>query len=290
MARLAATEFGADWVINTDADEFYWPRGGDLKEVLAATPPRFGVLRAPIRHFFLLPSGGPLFSERMVVRPLLTAPVNKPQSPLRPNAHILHRGDPEAVVTAGHHALVGTSLMPLSGWHPVEVLHFPDRSLEQCRRKYGNWIDALGREGVSGRLRRPPERGDLEAFVRSKVLQAEVVERGLAEGSLVLDTRLRDALRVLAGAEAEPLPAADAHFALPDQDSPRLRFPRPSVVEDAAYAVEAAVLGEADAVRLQRRLDELERRLALLERSSWRRLARRWPALRPLLCQLASAR
>ena len=44
-----------------------------------------------------------------------------------------------------------------------------------------------------------------------------------------------------------------------------LEFPLPTLVDDAEYAVEAAVLGEADVVRLQRRLDTLERRLLTLE-------------------------
>ena len=42
MARLAATEFGADWLINSDADEFWWPRGASLRDVLGAVSPRYG--------------------------------------------------------------------------------------------------------------------------------------------------------------------------------------------------------------------------------------------------------
>ena len=36
-------------------------------------------------------------------------------------------------------------------------------------------------------------------------------------------------------------------------------------MDEASYAVEAAVLGEADVVRLQRRLDTLEERLSSIE-------------------------
>ena len=68
MARLAATEHGADWVINSDADEFWWPRGGSLKDVLATVPDRFGVVRGCWRHFLPRPDDGAFFAERMTVR------------------------------------------------------------------------------------------------------------------------------------------------------------------------------------------------------------------------------
>jgi hypothetical protein len=75
----------------------------------------------------------------------------------------------------------------------------------------------------------------------------EALKRGLEEGTLVLDTRLRDALRALS-------------------EGKELVFPRPTVVDEAAYAVDVAALGEADLVRLQRRLDTLEQRLLTIER------------------------
>src|SRR5712691_7601682 len=68
MARLAATSFRADWVINSDGDEFWWPRGGTLKEVLAAVPSRFGSVRGMWRHFVPRADGEGFFAERMIVR------------------------------------------------------------------------------------------------------------------------------------------------------------------------------------------------------------------------------
>lgn len=245
MARLAASDFAADWVINSDADEFWWPRGGSLKEVLAATPARYGVLRAPIRHFFLTEEDGGFFAERMLVRPRLSAPVNQPENPLRPNTHALHRADQQAIVTAGNHALRGSSLVVFPGWHPIEVLHFPLRSLEQARRKYANWVHVrAGREYPDAF--EASARGELETFVRGKLLAGEVLAHGLAEGTLVEDTRLRDAFRAL-------------------EREGRLDFAPPTAADDALYAAEVAVLAEADVVRLQRRLDELDARLGSLE-------------------------
>jgi hypothetical protein len=277
MARMAAREFGADWVVNADADEFWWPRGADLKEVLAATPGRYGILRAPIRHFFLRAGAdGGFFAEHMTVRPLLSAPVNEPENPLRPNTHVLHRADAAAVVTAGNHALRGSTHALFSGWHPVEVLHFPLRSREQARRKYENWVHVrAGREYRDAF--EASQRGELDELVERKLLAEDVVQRGLAEGSLVEDTRLRDALRRLSG--AAPIPA-DASFLSAANRTSRLTLPRPSAEEDAIYAAEVAVLAEADAVRLQRRLDELEARLASLEAGAGARARRGLSRLR----------
>src|SRR5882672_4083477 len=61
MARLAATDFGADWVINSDADEFWWPRGASLKDVLEAVPARYGIVSAAVRPFVPRPADGAYF-------------------------------------------------------------------------------------------------------------------------------------------------------------------------------------------------------------------------------------
>lgn len=271
MARVAATEFGADWVISSDADEFWWPRGGSLKEVLESVPERYGVVRALLRQFVPRPDDGSFFAERMLARMASTAPINDPTSLFRPNLKAIHRGDAGVTLSAGAHTLIESDLIPLRGWYPVELLHFPIRSFEQCDRKYAHLRGALGqsRNSYYEDVHRARQEGRFRELYESLTIGDDELERGLQDGSLVLDTRLRNALRQLRK------PEGDRVFALPEGGRSGLSFPRPNVVDDAAYAVDVAALGEADVVRIQRRLDTLEPRLLALERTRGLALPRR---------------
>jgi hypothetical protein len=114
---------------------------------------------------------------------------------------------------------LGGRRVPLRAWYPVEVFRFSDLA---------------------------------------RTLNGEQLEAGLADGSLAVDTRLRDAL-ASGGASG---------------------FVVPTIVDDASYAVECAAVGEVDLVRLDNQIRELELRIAELE-------ARFWPRVRHRLRRLA---
>jgi hypothetical protein len=278
MARLAAAKFGADWVINSDADEFWWPRGASLKEMLAAIPARYGVVHAFWRSFVPRPDDGAFFAERMTARLSQQAPINDPTSFYRPVTKVAHRADPDVVVGRGNHALVESRLLPLPAWYPIEVLHFPLRSRAQWRRKVElqgvAFTRHIERAGTGYHLKGYDalQSGQIEQQHESLVIDDDGLARGLADGTLALDTRLCDALGAL---QRESPGSAARKFALPSERAEPFVIPRPSFEDEAAYAVEAAVLGEADVVRVQRRLDSFEQRLLALEQQPLARLYRR---------------
>ena len=279
MARMAATRFGADWVINSDADEFWWPRGGSLKQVLAAIPERYGKVGSFLRTF--VPRAGDAdFAERMTVRFSALAPINDPSSLYRPIRKIVHRADPDVTLVRGHHDVQDSPLAPLRGWFPIETFHFPLRTREQCARKavvMGRaWEQHIDRPstGYLAQMYGAARSGSIDDYYASLVVGDEELEGGVAEGRLVVDTRLRDALRQLRLDDAVAAESGRA-LALPAEVPESLTFPLPTLVDEADYAVEAAVLGEADVVRLQRRLDALEARLTSVERRLPVRMYRR---------------
>lgn len=204
MARLAATDFDADWVINAEPGEFWWPRGESLEDVLAPLPPRYTIVQGLRRQFVATSGDLRDFSERVTTRRSTSSvPGAAPSLALRP----LHRADPNVVVHPDGSVTVSRQV-PLRAWYPLEVFEFADRTVEN---------------------------GD--------------------PADLVQDTRLRDALRSL-------------------RDSGSISFRTPDVVDDAAYAVECAAVGEVDLPRLEQYVSELEQRVGWLEQRFWPRALR----------------
>ena len=260
MARAAASDHGADWVINSDGDEFWWPRGFDLKTVLGAVPERYGVVFGLWRPFVPRPDDGSPFYERMTARLAPQQAINDPTSKFRPNTKVAHRADPEVTVGRGNHTSVGTHRQPMRGWYPIEVFHFPFRSGEQVAVKNVKSDTHAGTKR-GAYLRRWASEADARDgdLFGGLVVDDRALEEGLAAGVLVADVRLRDALRSI-------LDAGSGQFALPGEGESGLRLEPPSLVDDACYAADVAVLDDANLIRVQRRLDSLEQRLRTLER------------------------
>jgi Glycosyl transferase family 2 len=277
MARLAATRYEADWVINTDADEFWMPRRGTLKELFAAVPPEVGVVWALSRQFVPRPDDPRAFAERMVVRLSSAVAINDPTSPYRPHGKAAHRADPEIVVRHGAHAALSRRFEALRDWYPVDVLHFPFRLLDQYERKCVRRARADKPLGQYVRAYEARERGRIAETYASLVVDDVTLVRGQGLGTLVVDVRLRDAMRALA-ADGIPLDrrSPTGLFRLPPGDGSASRFPAVSSTEaDKDVVAEGAALAEAELVRLNRFVDILRERLGPVEQRSWARPGRR---------------
>jgi hypothetical protein len=220
MGRMAATEFGADWVIHNDADEFWWPISGTIKEALAGIPDSFGAVVAPRAEFVGRPAGPGSFAERLVFR--------ERRSTLQPK--VAHRADPDVVVLhRGAHEVAAASdgnlwralrppgravhrgvrdvgdepqgdredirLVWAPAW-PLRIFHFPLRSLEQFRRRteisvhQGGFRDS----GRFQRLRQHYEQGRLEELYDELIWDDAAVEEGLRDRKLVRDERIAELL------------------------------------------------------------------------------------------------
>jgi hypothetical protein len=168
----------------------------------------------------------------------------------------MHRGAPDVEVLPGSNRVLGPGLDPLPGWYPIDVLHFPIRSLEHFTEKYLRWWALLGTR-FSAAVHEAHSRGALGEFYESYVVDDEALAKGVADGTLAVDTRLRDALRSL---------RAEASTALTFSNA-----------VDRAYLAELALLEDGDPhAHAQRKADDLEARLAVIERSRFKALMRRF--------------
>jgi hypothetical protein len=233
MARLAAIEHGADWVINNDADEFWWPAAGTLHDALNTIPDRYGQVIAP-RHDFLptrIGAAGP-FPQQLIVRKRVST--NLKGGPLEPK--VAHRGHPEVVVAPGNHSISGPQLLPLPDCPPLEVFHFPMRTFRQFERKV--LTTGLGYESLPFRssevgrdqlfLLGLQRTGDLPEFFDRHILSDEALAEGIANGRLVMDERLARFMSALPGRPTSPPPERERSLngIVKDYDGPNMTIAR----------------------------------------------------------------
>jgi hypothetical protein len=217
MARLAATELDADWVVHTDADEFWWPIEGSLKQILGAVDDRYGVLIAPRCEFIGRPDGPGSFADRLNIREARARYQPKVAHRADPDVVMLDRG-PHDVAALGPSGEVADSVRPpgrpvhrvirnrelgvsswpeeetrltWAPWWPVRILHFPVRSSEQFKRRTQIAIfeGMFPDRGRFKRLREHYEQGRFAELYRELIFEESDVQEGLRQGRLVVDER-----------------------------------------------------------------------------------------------------
>ena len=202
MARMAAA-MGADWVINSDADEFWWPQQGNLNSTLAQLPESVEGLLVERTNFLPPPRDGqdqrPFYQHQTLRERVSRNSLGKPLPP-----KLIHRGDPEIVVTDGNHNALrhGRAIRSIRD-AGIEILHVPIRSYAQLERKIRQGAEALqrnqrvdSRTGNSWRTiyANHLRLGTLPAYYDSLRPNPAAIAAQLIRGELVDDRRLQNAL------------------------------------------------------------------------------------------------
>jgi len=201
MARDAASEYHADWVINADADEFWQPvaDGRTLAEVFARLSPDYRAIEVPVFDMTGAPALSGTGLQRLLYRDL------RPVEDLRrigllahATPDTVHVGDPDVEVAQGNHYVNFEPQGEPAEELRVEVQHFPWRSWAQFERK----VIASGRAYESNATLLPsPNHHGMKEYSRYKLgsLFAAYITRhpdqaeltaGIAAGHFVLDERI----------------------------------------------------------------------------------------------------
>lgn len=222
MARRAATQHGADWVINNDADEFWMPETGDLKTLLASLPATTAALSVE-RHNAVVtcPAEAPLEGRSHPHHTTMfeRQSLNVTGHPLP--GKVLHRASAEVTVAQGNHAVEGLSGTVDPAGTRLCILHFPFRSLAQYESKIRLGGAAYARNTslspvIGGTWRThytqlTEEDAGLNRFWAELSLTPEEVDIGRYAQVLDCDTRLK-AFFDDASTEAAPAPQARPHL------------------------------------------------------------------------------
>lgn len=216
MAREAYTRFGADWVVNADADEFWLPTTGGrtLREVFSEIPRELQTFTVPVIDMIGAASLRGTGLQRLRYRDTrCTTRLHELGLHAHSTPNAVHIGHEFIEVAQGNHSVNLESPGTLPEHLGIEVLHFPWRSWEQFERKVRNSGKAYesnpdlqpspNHHGM--REYRRWKLGSLQSFYVLRHPAEDELNQGVVTGELRLDSRIADTMD--SPIEDEPLDA-----------------------------------------------------------------------------------
>jgi len=208
MARMAHTLYDADWVINNDADEFWWPQQGDLKETIQKIPAQYNVLRAQRHNFVSIDEDHAHFFNQMVYREEISLnPIGEALPP-----KVAHKGHEQIIVAPGNHNVAGMENLQIFDGD-IEIFHFPIRSYEQLIRKNANAGKAYENDNTVpksvGKARRTlyeeykKNGNSLQDYYAQHLYNKNQIKKEIKSGLIVKDARLQNYLNSILSSKTQ---------------------------------------------------------------------------------------
>jgi|LakMenE18May11ns_1017448.scaffolds.fasta_scaffold9918860_2 hypothetical protein len=206
MNEIATNDLRADWIIHSDADEFWLPNYGCLKDFLSTLP--FDCKAISVRRSNFLPpclssSSNIPFFESMTLRERRS--LNSLGRELPPK--VCHRSLPSITVDDGNHAVRQNNIAIPAPMHTdIKIFHYPVRSFRQFEQKIRLGSIAIENNprirdtGVGCTWRYLYHdyllEGRLFEYYKSLRPEPDRLATLVSNGDLIFDTRLRDQLRL----------------------------------------------------------------------------------------------
>lgn len=214
MARRARTHFGADWVVNADADEFFVPvdKRLTLREAFEGIPAGLGAFTAAVHNMVGPPAERGAGFDRLHWRDdRSVGELNEVGIHAQPTSNAIHRGLPDVTVAQGNHFVSVPSRGQPPAGRAIEVYHLPWRSWAQLERKVCN--AGRGYEASPDLRPSPNHHGmaDYRRYQQGRLRYAYLLRTPTVEelgagtgGSFVEDTWLDEHLRALTSRAVDP--------------------------------------------------------------------------------------
>ncbi|MEA2047496.1 MAG: glycosyltransferase family 2 protein [Campylobacterota bacterium] len=199
MAYMAYNDYDATWVINNDADEFWYSdKYHNLKEAFLSLDKSYNIVQAERNNFVALENRNydlPFYSQMIFKEVHSLNPIGKPLPPKQ--AHV---GTPSIIVTQGNHSVENLENKKIKH-NLIKILHFPIRSHKQLINKITKGGAAYERNtelspniGNTWRnlYNQLKEDGNLDEYLANNMYTKKRLERELNDNLLIEDTFLKN--------------------------------------------------------------------------------------------------